>query len=96
LTRRSLLFTAVVSFYSSSVLRYLLWLFNVVISVITTSSNHSFSVDFPVRVAIRPDDESLLLLAETSVSFSKFYKSWTKTFITCSFCWCKSSNKNSH
>jgi len=34
----------------------------------------------PVRVAIRPDDESLLLLAETSVSFSKFYNSWTKTY----------------
>jgi len=37
----SLFFAAVILFYSLSVLRYLLCLFNVVISVITTSSNHA-------------------------------------------------------
>jgi len=42
----SLFCTAVILFYSLSVLRYLLCLFDVVISVITRSSNHSFSVDF--------------------------------------------------
>jgi len=62
----SLFCTAVISFYSLSVLRYLLCLFIVVISVITTSSNHSFSVDFTA------------LLFELPFTVMKAYCYWLK------------------
>ena len=45
--------------------------------------SRAFSVFYcsPVRVAISPD-ESLLLVGWNIGSFSKFYNSWAKTFVT--------------